>query len=112
MLRAEKGASLQQVADAVGVSKAHIWELETGKKKVKPSLDLVQRLADHFGVTVAFFVDEDPKAEKREDPAVVLYRDFKILNEQDQLTIKELVRSMKNRSKKGIIKNKGREVLG
>jgi len=27
-LRRNKGESLQKVADAVGVSKAHIWELE------------------------------------------------------------------------------------
>ena len=29
-LRLQKAESLQQVADAVGVSKAHIWELEKG----------------------------------------------------------------------------------
>ena len=30
-LRREKGQSLQDVADAVEVSKAHIWELEKGR---------------------------------------------------------------------------------
>ncbi|MEO1104368.1 MAG: helix-turn-helix domain-containing protein, partial [Pseudomonadota bacterium] len=30
-LRTAKGESLQQTADAVGVSKAHIWQLERGK---------------------------------------------------------------------------------
>ena len=30
-LRLQKAESLQQVADAVGVSKAHIWELEKGR---------------------------------------------------------------------------------
>ena len=30
-LRLKKGNSLQGVANAVGVSKAHIWELEKGR---------------------------------------------------------------------------------
>ena len=46
-LRLDKGESLQQVADAVGVSKAHIWELEKGRTD-NPSMALVTRLADLF----------------------------------------------------------------
>ena len=30
-LRQKSGQSLQQVADAIGVSKAHVWELEKGR---------------------------------------------------------------------------------
>ena len=61
-LRLAKGESLQQVADAVGVSKAHIWELEKGRTD-NPSMALVTRLADHFGLSLAALVGEDPKAE-------------------------------------------------
>jgi transcriptional regulator with XRE-family HTH domain len=61
-LRLAKGESLQQVADAVGVSKAHIWELEKGRTD-NPSMALVARLADHFGLSVAALVGEDPKAD-------------------------------------------------
>ena len=32
-LRADKKASLQAVADALSVSKPHVWELEKGKTK-------------------------------------------------------------------------------
>src|SRR5688500_13700463 len=60
-LRMKRGESLQDVADAVGVSKAHIWELEKGRTD-NPSMGLVTRLADHFGVTVAFLVGEDLRA--------------------------------------------------
>lgn len=49
-LRQKNKESLQQVADKVGVSKAHIWELEKGHSK-NPSFDLVQRLAKHYGVS-------------------------------------------------------------
>lgn len=58
-LRLEKGESLQQVADAVGVSKPHVWELEKGRTD-NPSMALVTRLADHFSVSLASLVGEDP----------------------------------------------------
>jgi transcriptional regulator with XRE-family HTH domain len=56
-MRVRKGQSLQQVADAIGASKAHIWELESNRSK-NPSLDLLQRLATHFGTTVAYLIEE------------------------------------------------------
>ena len=57
-LRLRKGESLQDVATAVGVSKAHIWELEKGRAD-NPSMGLVTRLAEHFGVSVAYLIGED-----------------------------------------------------
>jgi transcriptional regulator with XRE-family HTH domain len=56
-LRVNKNQSLQQVADAIGASKAHIWELESNRSR-NPSLDLLQKLAGHFGTTVAFLINE------------------------------------------------------
>lgn len=52
-LRAEKGVSLQVVADVVGATKPHVWELEKGKTK-NPSLELLKRLASYYGVTLDF----------------------------------------------------------
>ena len=56
-LRVKRGESLQQVADGVGVSKAHIWEMERGTSS-NPGLELLKKLADHFKVTVAFLADD------------------------------------------------------
>jgi transcriptional regulator with XRE-family HTH domain len=56
-LRLRKGESLQQVADAISASKAHIWELESNRSK-NPSLDLLQKLAGHFRTTVAYLIEE------------------------------------------------------
>ncbi len=56
-LRLKKNESLQQVADAIGASKAHIWELESNRSK-NPSLDLLQKIAGHFKTTVAYLVEE------------------------------------------------------
>jgi transcriptional regulator with XRE-family HTH domain len=72
-LRLKKGESLQQVADAVGVSKAHIWELEGGRSK-NPGLELLRNLADHFNVTVAFFSDDAVGAS--DAAAIQFFREF------------------------------------
>ena len=56
-LRRRKGESLQKVADAVGVSKAHIFELEKGTSK-NPGLNLLTQLSSHFKVQVTFLTDD------------------------------------------------------
>jgi transcriptional regulator with XRE-family HTH domain len=63
-LRSASGESLQQVADAIGVSKAHIWELETGRSG-NPSLEMLQKLAGHFRVTIAYLAEEVPEGEAK-----------------------------------------------
>lgn len=56
-LRIRTGESLQDVATAIGASKAHVWELESNRSK-NPSLDMLQKLATHFKTTVAYLVEE------------------------------------------------------
>lgn len=56
-LRMRKGQSLQQVAYAIGASKAHVWELESNRSK-NPSLDLLQKLANHYSTSVSYLVEE------------------------------------------------------
>ena len=71
-LRIKKKESLQQVADAVGVSKAHIWELEKGKT-TNPGLELLTKLAQHFKVGIAWLAGEDEIS----DPAAMqFFREF------------------------------------
>ena len=50
-LREAKGLTLQQVADAVGCTKAYIWELEM-KEGQRPSAERVHGLAKVLGVTM------------------------------------------------------------
>ena len=57
-LRSKKGVSLQKLADDVGVSKTHIWQLEKGVSK-DPSLDIVKKIADYFNVSMESLLSED-----------------------------------------------------
>ena len=51
-VRKKKGLSLQQVADAVGVGNNTISRYETGKRE--PKLEMWQKLADIYGVSVPY----------------------------------------------------------
>lgn len=99
-LRKKSGQSLQNVADAVGISKAHIWELEKGRSR-NPSFDLMQKLAAHFGVTVSVLLGE------AEEPGAVdlqierIHRNLKTLSERDRRIIEEMVRSMSQQPNTG-----------
>lgn len=95
-LRIAKNKSLQEVADAVGVSKAHLWDIEKGKSN-NPSLDLITGLAGYFKISVAELVGEDPNALNEQPELVALYRDLKALGPTDLETISLLVSQFKNR---------------
>jgi transcriptional regulator with XRE-family HTH domain len=93
-LRIKKSKSLQDVADAVRASKAHIWEIERGNSK-NPTMELLDKLADYFDVTVAYLVGEDPDEDKA--GLVALYRDLTKLDERDRETIRDIMRGLKKR---------------
>ena len=104
-LRTKEGESLQHVADAIGSSKAHIWELETGKNK-NPSVDSLNKLAKHFNVTVAFLIGEDPTASDQDPKMVSMYRDLKRLSPKDLDTIRMLMKRFEKQAKDESEENK------
>ncbi len=92
-LRIQNNQSLQDVADAVGASKAHIWDIERGASK-NPSMELLNRLASHFKTSVTKLVGEDVPDEETEE-VIALYRDLKDLAPQDRETIRSLMRRLR-----------------
>lgn len=94
-LREAQGQSLQAVADAVGASKAHIWELEAGKSK-NPSIELVKKLAAHFEVSVARLVGEERQS--KSDVDVAFFRAYDGLTEREKLYLKEMAEGLKELS--------------
>lgn len=93
-LRIEKRLSLQDVANAVGISKAHVFNLEKGNT-ANPSMDLVVKLAELFRVRVADLVGENPSGEDEPAEMVAMFRDLKGLGEHERETIRLLMESMK-----------------
>lgn len=93
-LRMKKHLSLQQVADGIGSSKAHVWEMETGKNR-NPSIDSINKLANFFEVSVAYLVGEDPNSEGEEPELVAMYRELKKLSEGDRNKIRDIMKVFK-----------------
>lgn len=98
-LRIRKNMSLQDVADAVGISKAHVWNLEKGLSD-NPSMELLVKFAGLFRVRVADLVGEDPGAEAEEPEMVAMFRDLKNLDLRDRETIRVLMEQMKRQKGK------------
>lgn len=92
-LRLKKGESLQQVADAVGVSKAHVWELEKGRTD-NPSMALVTRLADHFGVSVSFLVGEAVEAPDADVALQRMFRQASALDDRERQILDSMLKSL------------------
>jgi transcriptional regulator with XRE-family HTH domain len=95
-LRIKNNKSLQEVADAVGISKAHVWNLEKGES-ANPSMEVVVKLAGLFKVSVSDLVGENPNAADEKPELVALYRELKALPEADRKMIEVMVEQLKAR---------------
>ncbi|SFT51368.1 helix-turn-helix domain-containing protein [Sedimentitalea nanhaiensis] len=97
-LRQKTGESLQQVADKVGVSKAHVWELEKGRSR-NPSFDLVRKLAEHYRVGIDVLTGDAPEPSSDDLQIERMHRGLEKLSERDRAIVEQMIESMKmNRS--------------
>jgi len=94
-LRRRKRESLQDVADAIGVSKTHIWELEKGRSQ-NPSVEMLAKLADHFAVTIASLVGEDPE-DDADGQLMRMFRQAGELSEREREVLDDMIQSMRRR---------------
>ncbi len=99
-LRIANRLSLQQVADKIGISKAHVWNLEKGQAD-NPSMELVLKLADLFRVRVSDLVGENPDAAGEDAEMVAMFRDLKRLEDDDRETIKMMMEQLRLRRERG-----------
>lgn len=93
-MRVANRLSLQDVATAVGISKAHVFNLEKGLT-ANPSMDLVLKLAELFRVRVADLVGENPEGEDQPPEMVAMYRDLTKLDDRDREMIRLMMESMR-----------------
>lgn len=96
-LRQKAKVSLQTVADAVGISKAHVWELEKGHS-TNPSFELVQKLAKYFGVPPEALIGEVEVPTPQVQMANRIHRDLKTLSERDLELIEGMVQTLRRQS--------------
>lgn len=95
--RMRSGESLQTLAEAINVSKAHLWDLETGKSK-NPSADLLTKLSDHFKVSVAWWFGEQVS---EDNDLRVMFRQLQELDPIDRELIQAIIEKRKSQREKG-----------
>jgi transcriptional regulator with XRE-family HTH domain len=100
-LRKQKSWSQQELGDQVGVQITHISRLENGKSQ--PSVELLRKIAQAFGVTMDYLVDEEvdevtPVSIKNKSLANKLGL-LEQLEAEDQQTIINVIDSMLTKKK-------------
>lgn len=88
--------SLQEAADAVGASKAHIWDLEHGRA-LNPSIELLKGLSRAYKLSVADLIGENPAADEDESALVAMYRDLQDLSPADRHAIQAMMAHFRTR---------------
>ncbi|SEV91442.1 Transcriptional regulator, contains XRE-family HTH domain [Cognatiyoonia koreensis] len=96
-LRQKSGESLQDVADEVGVSKPHIWDLEKGRSK-NPSFELVRKLAEHYGVTIDVLTGDVNEPDADDLQIERIHRGLDKLETRDREIVEEMIKKMKQSS--------------
>jgi transcriptional regulator with XRE-family HTH domain len=95
-LRLKKGKSLQEVADVVGVSKTHVWQMEKGRSE-NPSIELLRRFADYFSVPLDFLIGSDQSTSLDDIEAQQFFRDFKSLSEAERQILTQTLNLFKRK---------------
>lgn len=98
-LREGKGESLQQTADAVGTSKAHVCQIERGKAD-NPAIGVLTRLADHFDVSVAYLIGETLDGPDTDDELAGMFRQASGFTDDERALLKSMLKTLAESSQK------------
>lgn len=96
-LRQKSGESLQDVADKVGVSKAHVWELEKGRSR-NPSFELVRKLAAHYGVSIDVLTGDVEEPDAKGLQVDRIHRGLDELSDRDREIVEQMISTMQQKS--------------
>ena len=91
-LRKERGWSQQQLAKKIGTSGPIIGRYERGA--MTPSVEVAKKLADTFGVTLDFLVDDKGAADIKDKTMLQRLMDIEALELDDKKTIVHVIDSL------------------
>ena len=98
--REAKGLTLQQVADAVGCTKAYIWELEM-REGQRPTAERLNAIAKFLGVTVQHLLGEPIGGIEDPSPAdAEFFREYAGMTEDEKARYREAMKLMFGATKK------------
>lgn len=93
-LREARNLTLQQVADAVGCTKAYVWELEM-KEGQRPSAERVHALAKVLGVTMEDLMGDGVKQVPQASPEdVQFFREYAGMTDEEKDRYRQALKIM------------------
>ena len=93
-LREAKKLTLQQVADAVGCTKAYIWELEM-KDGQRPTAERIQKIAQVLGVTMEDVMGEPMAQVPQASPEdVSFFREYAGMTDEEKDRYRQALKIM------------------
>lgn len=92
-MREAKKLTLQQLADAVGCTKAYVWELEM-KEGQRPSADRVLALAKVLGVTVEDLIEGVGSVPHASPEDVQFFREYVGMTEEEKQRYQQALKLM------------------
>lgn len=99
-LRLRKNKSLQEVADEIGVSKPHLWELEMGKSR-NPTKEVLEKLSLYFSVTVAHLLGETDEVTAEDEKLGIMFRELRKLDPEQRRLIEHLMEGIRSTNAPG-----------
>lgn len=92
--REAKGLTLQQVAEAVGCTKAYVWELEM-REGQKPTAERLNAIAKTLGVTIQDLLGEPVTPMQTPTPTdVAFFREYAGMSEAEKTKYREAMKLM------------------
>ncbi len=92
-IRTSKNKTLEELAEAIGSSKAYVWQLEN-KTAAKPSAEMLLKLSNYFSISPEFFIDDTVEDQSESQLEDAFYRKFKKLSEDDKRYIDRIMSNL------------------
>jgi transcriptional regulator with XRE-family HTH domain len=95
-LRKNKGLTMDKLAQAAGISKSYVWELEN-RPAQRPSATVLQSISAALGVTMLDLLGETPPVEGGDAPEdLAFFREYLGMSESDKDRYRKMLKLFKN----------------
>lgn len=95
-LRKEAQLTLDALANAAGMSKSYLWELEN-RDSPRPSAEKLDALAKVLGRPVSYFLEDDEATPEEEHKNEAFFRNYKNLSAEEKELVRTVVDSFRAR---------------
>lgn len=85
--------TLEELAEKAASSKSYIWELEN-RPVVRPSAEKIAKIAEVFGVTVEFLLDDVKKTQTASDADKVFFRRVTQLDSNKRAQLEKFLKAI------------------